>query len=524
MLETLSYLSFLGDPYVLLIMSVGSLAGVFLGAMPGVSPTMAVALLVPMTFYMDPRTGLILLGTVYTSAVAGGGITAILINVPGAPASIATMIDGYPMAKKGRAWEALCITFWYSMIGGIVGVLAMILFSPILAKFAMNFGPAQLFWVTIFGITIIAGLSGGNVLKGLFVGLFGMLISCIGYSPMLGEPRYVFHDVLTSGIAIVPVLVGMFAIPQVLDLAENLFNLSGENRLKLMQQADLGGARPKGTLLKVILNIRRWWKTVLCGLGIGLGVGVIPGVGANAVGLIAYDYAKKMSNNPEEWGKGEPQGVVASETANNTTVGPALIPLLTLGVPGSPTAAALLGGLLIHGLFPGPELFTKNREITLTFMAALLAAQVFMCLAGLLISRYSQHITRVPALIMIAAVSVCAVVGSYGVQNSMDDVFIMLGLGLMTYALIKLDFPVAPMVLGVVLGPIAEENFLRGKLIAEAGDGMFQFFFTGSLNIVFIIICVLSVLWGVWAEYRAYKKKNSTNNIGTSDLAGGVGA
>jgi putative tricarboxylic transport membrane protein len=506
MLETLSYLSFLADPYVLLVMSLGTLAGIFLGAMPGVSPTMAVALLVPMTFYMDPRTGLILLGTVYSSAVAGGGITAILINVPGAPASIATLIDGYPMAKKGKAWEALCITFWYSMIGGIIGVLAMIWFTPILAEFAMNFGPAQLFWVTIFGITIISGLSGGNVVKGLFVGLFGMLISCIGYSPMLGEPRYVFHDCLTSGIAIVPVLVGMFAIPQVLDLAENLHNLSGENRLRLMEQARSGGARPKGTLLKIILNIRHWWKTVLCGLGMGLSIGVIPGVGANAVGLIAYDYSKKMSTNPDDWGKGEPQGVVASETANNTTVGPALIPLLTLGVPGSPTAAALLGGLLIHGLFPGPDLFTKHREITLTFMAGLLAAQVFMCAGGLLISRYSQHITKVPALIMIAAVSVCAVVGAYGVQNSMDDVIIMLGLGLMTFTLLKLDFPVAPMVLGVVLGPIAEENFLRGKLIAEAGDGMFQFFFTGNLNLVFIVICALSIIWGIFVEYRSYKR------------------
>lgn len=487
-------------------MAMGTLAGVFLGAMPGVSPTMAVALLVPMTFYMDPRTGLILLGTVYSSAVAGGGITAILINVPGAPASIATLIDGYPMAKKGRAWEALCITFWYSMIGGIIGVLAMIWFTPILAEFALNFGPSQLFWVTIFGITIISGLSGGNVVKGLFVGLFGMLISCIGYSPMLGEPRYVFHECLSSGIAIVPVLVGMFAIPQVLDLAENLHNLSGENRLRLMEQARAGGERPKGTLLKVILNIRYWWRTVLCSLGLGLSIGVIPGVGANAVGLIAYDYSKKLSNNPNEWGKGEPQGVAASETANNTTVGPALIPLLTLGVPGSPTAAALLGGLLIHGLFPGPDLFTKHREITLTFMAGLLAAQVFMCAGGLLISRYSQYITKVPALIMVAAVSVCSVVGSYGVQNSMDDVMIMLGLGLMTFTLLKLNFPVAPMVLGVVLGPIAEENFLRGKLISEAGDGMFQFFFSGGLNITFIIICALSVAWGIFTEHRSYKK------------------
>ena len=509
MLDVVGHMHILLDPYIMMILVFGSLGGVFLGAMPGISPTMAVALLVPVTFHMAPAAGLIMLGTVYTGAVAGGGITAILINIPGAPASIATMLDGNPMAKNGRAWEALCITFVYSLIGGVLGVLALIWLTPILAAFAMKFGPAELLWVTIFGITVIAGLSDGKVLKGLFSGLFGMLISCIGYSPMLGEPRYVFHDSLAGGIVIVPTLIGMFAIPQVLELAENLHNLSGEAMRRQLEEVKTLMVQPRGVLWKVTANMRKWWKIWTTGSILGIIIGIIPGAGGNVAGLISYDYAKKMSKNPDAFGKGNPEGVVASESSNNATVGPALIPLLTLGVPGSPTAAALLGGLLIHGLFPGPDLFTKHIEITVTFFSGMLAAQFFMCAGGLLIARYSQHIMKVPALIMIGAISVLAVIGSYGVQNSMDDVVVMLGLGLLTYGGMKLGFPVAPAVLGVILGPIAEENFLRGKLIAETDVGLFQYFCTGDINLALIAISLASIAWGVWVEYKNYKREKA---------------
>jgi len=506
MIDVLLHMSILLDPTILLIIVLGTLGGVFLGAMPGISPTMAVALLVPVTFHMEPAAGLIMLATVYTSSVAGGGITAVLINIPGAPASIATMFDGCPMAKNGRAWEALCIVFVYSFIGGLLGVLALIWLTPVLAAFAMKFGPAELFWVTVFGITVIAGLSDGKVLKGLFAGLFGMLLSCIGYSPMLGEPRYVFHDVLTSGIVIVPTLIGMFAIPQVLELAENLHNLSGEAMKRQIAEAKAKMVHPRGVVWQVIGKIRAWWKTWTIGSLLGIGIGIIPGAGGNVAGLISYDYAKKLSKTPDKFGTGHPEGVVAAESANSATVGPALIPLLTLGVPGSPTAAALLGGLLIHGLFPGPDLFTKHIEVTLNFMAGILAAQFFMCAGGLFIARYAQHIVKVPALIMIGAISVLAVVGSYGVQNSMDDVVIMLGLGLLTYGAMKLGFPVAPAVLGIILGPIAEENFLRGKLIGDTDAGAFNYFFTGEVNQVLIAFSVFSIAWGVWVEYRNYKR------------------
>ena len=475
MLEHFSSLLTFGNIIALFL---GSVAGIFFGAMPGLSPTMAVALLVPFTFYMQPATGLILLGCVYTSAVAGGAISAVLINIPGAPASIATMLDGNPMAKQGRAQEALYIAFFASLVGGVAGVLSLIFLTPPLAAFAMKFGPSELFWIAVFGISVIAGLSGGSLLKGLFGGVLGMMISTIGYSPMLGEPRFVFHDVLTGGIAIVPALIGLFAVPQILTLVE-------EVHLELTKTP----YTPKpGVLVATLLMLLRWKRTVTLGSILGIIIGIIPGAGGQVAGLITYDQVKKLSDKPESFGQGNPEGVTASETSNSATVGAALIPLLTLGIPGSPTAAVLLGGLLIHGLFPGPDLFTKYAGVTYTFMGGMLVAQFIMCGLRFLFARYSHTIMNISNLIMYAAVAILAVIGTYCVQNSMDDVVIMFVLGLLMYFGQKLGFPSAPVVLGIILGPIAEENFLRGMMIAETDIGVFSYFFTGALNLFLIAL------------------------------------
>ncbi|MDR1489953.1 MAG: tripartite tricarboxylate transporter permease [Desulfovibrio sp.] len=499
MLETLQHMGNLLSLGNFLVLLLGSVGGIFFGAMPGLSPTMAVALLVPFTFYMDATTGLILLGSVYTSAVAGGAITAVLINIPGAPASIATLLDGHPMAKKGEGQQALYIAFVGSLIGGVCGVLALILLTPPLAAFALSFGPSELFWVSVFGITVIAGLSDGRLIKGLFGGVLGMLISCIGYSPMLGEPRFVFHDTLISGIAMVPALIGLFAIPQVLDLAAEVHLQVTKN--KYMPK--------KGVFWPTVRKFREWWKTVVIGNIVGIIIGIIPGAGGQVAGLINYDQARKMSKHPETFGTGEPEGVVASEVSNNATVGAALIPLLTLGVPGSPTAAVLLGGLLIHGLFPGPELFGKHADITYTFIAGMLVAQFFMCGIGLLFARYSHAIMNIPNLIMMASVVILAVIGTYCVQNNMDDVIVMFALGLLMYLGAKAEFPSAPVVLGVILGPIAEESFLRGKMIAETDVGVFSYFFTGGINLLFIALSVGSLAWGLYGEHSRHRKRQN---------------
>lgn len=483
----------------LLVLVLGTIGGLFLGATPGLSPTMAVALLVPFTFYMEPATGLILLGAVYTATVAGGAISAILLNIPGAPANIATMLDGHPMAKQGRSQKALYVCFISSLIGGLFGMLIMVLFTPPMAALAMKFGPSELFWIAIFGITVMAGLSSGSIMKGLFGGMFGLLISTIGYSPMLGVPRFIFHDVLTGGVAIVPALIGLFAIPQVFNLVEDLGTK--------IERADY---RPqRGVLAETILDHFKWLKALSIGSIVGSIIGIIPGAGGQVAGLIAYDQNKRFSKHPETLGTGNPEGVAVAESANNAMVGPSLIPLLTLSIPGSPTAAVLLGGLLIHGLFPGPDLFINNADVTYTFISAMILAQIAMCIFGIAMSRFSYLVMSVSNLMMLAAVTVLAVYGTYSVQNSFSDVIVMFGLGLAMYVGSKFGFSAAPVVLGIILGPIAEDNFLKGKMIADTEVGVFSYFFTGTINIIVILLCVFSIGWSIYGEIKMMKKSKN---------------
>ena len=486
-------------PTNLLILFGSSLAGLFFGAMPGLSPTMAVALLVPFTFYMEPATSLIMLGAVYTSAVAGGCISAILLSIPGAPASIATLLDGPAMAKNGRAEEALYISFISSFIGGLFGVLVLIFFAPPMAKFAMRFGPSELFWTSIFGITVITGLSSGSMLKGLFGGALGMLLSTIGYSPVTGTPRFIFFDDLSSGISMVPALIGFFAVPQVIDLMRDAH----------VALVKLDVRSKSGELWKAIKEHAVMKRTLAIGSIVGTVIGIIPGAGGQIAGLMVYDQVKKMDKNPDRFGTGDPEGVCASETANNATVGPALIPMLTLSIPGSPTAAVLLGGLLIHGLFPGPELFGEHAPVTYTFLAGLLLAQFAMLAVGILASRYSHYVANVPNHIMFAAVVILCVFGSYCVSSNFVDVLMMFVLGVAMYVMSRLGFPSAPLVLGLILGPIAEENFLRGKLIAETDVGVFNYFCTGDLNVILIALCVLSLVWGILGEIKYARRKKA---------------
>jgi putative tricarboxylic transport membrane protein len=496
MAEFLQYLPEAFSITNLITLVLGVIGGLLLGATPGLSPTMAVALLVPFTFHMEAATGLILLGAVYTATVAGGAISAILIKIPGAPANIATLLDGYPMAEQGKAQSALYICFISSLVGGIFGMIIMIMFTPPLARIAIQFGAPEMFWIAIFGITIMAGLSSGSIAKGLIGGMFGVLISTIGYSPVLGVPRFVFHDVLTGGVAIVPALIGLFAIPQVFSMGEKLGITYSRPKYK----------PEKGVLIKTIIANLKMVKALGIGSLVGTVIGVIPGAGGQVAGLIAYDQVRKFDRNPEDYGKGKPEGVAVSESANNAMVGPSLIPLLTLGVPGSPTAAVLLGGLLIHGLFPGPDLFIKHADVTYTFIGSLVLAQVAMCVFGILLSRYSYLVMSVSNLYMVAAVTVLAVYGTYSVQNSFDDVIVMFGLGTVMYIGSKFGFSSAPVVLGIVLGPIAEDNFLKGKMIAEASVGVWKYFFTGYANIIIILLCVGSIGYSIYGEVRMHRR------------------
>lgn len=445
---------------------------------------MAVALLIPFTFHLPADTGLVLLGAVYTATVAGGAVSAILLKIPGAPANIATVLDGHKMASQGRAAEALQLSFLSSGAGGVIGVFVLIFFTPVLARWALSFGPSHLFWMAVLGVTVIASLASGSVIKGLASGCMGLWISSIGYDGVQGVERFVWTSHLAGGINIIAALVGLFAIPQAVDM----FARGGGGK------AARAGAH---SLAQAVKKIMQKTRALCIGAASGIIVGLIPGAGGQIAGLIAYDQARKFSKTPDEFGRGCAEGVIAAETANNAMVGPSLVPLLTLSVPGSPTAAVLLGGLLIHGIFPGPNLFTDYPEVSWTFINSLLVGQVLMVALGLVLCRPAARVILLPENYLAAAVVVLAVFGTYSVQNSYSDVLVMACLGGGMWFLQKYGFSAGPLVLGVVLGPIAESNFVEGRIIAGAEDGVWLYFFTGGLNLSLLGVILISIVSGV---------------------------
>lgn len=474
------------------ILCAGTVGGLLLGATPGLSPTMAVALLIPFTFHMDPAQGLMLLGAAYTATVAGGAVSAILLKIPGAPANIATALDGYAMARKGEGAKALQLCFISSFIGGVLGILVLIFLTPVLAQWALSFGPSHLFWIAILGVTIIGSLDSKSVVKGLLAGCIGLWIAMIGYDSIQGVERFIFSEHLEGGVHIIAALIGLFAIPQVIEMLE--------------------GGRHKRTFEMVEVKPHSVWKSARLTLGfpqaisigsiVGVIIGLIPGAGGQIAGLVSYDQARRFSRDSAKFGTGHPEGVVAAETANNAMVGPSLVPLLTLSVPGSPTAAVLLGGLLIHGIFPGPNLFVAHADVAWAFINSLLVGQFLMMIFGLYIAGLAAHVVRIPPAILASAILVLAVFGAYSVQNSQSDVVVMLMLGIGMYFLQQYGFSPAPLVLGVILGPIAESNYVQGRIIAQAGEGMFSYFCLGTMNLVLISLVVLSIVYSVVSEIR----------------------
>lgn len=491
-MEFLGYFSAVFTPTSMLIMCIGTVGGLLLGATPGLSPTMAVALLIPFTFHMEPAQGLILLGAAYMSSVAGGAVSAILLKIPGAPANIATSLDGFEMAKRGDGAKALQMCFISSAIGGILGIMVLIFLTPVLAGWALGFGPSHLFWIAILGVTIIATLDANSVVKGLLSGCIGLWISTIGYDSIQGVERFTFSEHLEGGIHVIAALIGLFAIPQVIEMLEIGRNKKDVTIMETHSQSFVG------SVLYVVSKVR----ALSIGSVVGVIIGLIPGAGGQIAGIVSYDQTRKFSPNRKNFGNGEPEGVVAAEAANNAMVGPSLVPLLTLSVPGSPTAAVLLGGLLIHGIFPGPKLFTEHAAVAWTFIDSMLVGQILMMIFGLMIARMAARIVLVPPPILAGGILVLAVFGSFSVQQSVSDVFVMLSLGVGMYFLEKYGFTAAPMVLGIILGPIAESNYVQGRIIAEAGDGLGAYFLTGTLNIFLIVLCVASIAYSIIMELR----------------------
>ena len=488
-------------PKNLLVCFLGVAGGILVGALPGLTGTMAIALLVPFTYGLSSDSALIVLGGVYVGAMYGGSIAAILINTPGAPAAIATTFDGYPMAAQGRAEEALAASATGSAIGGLLGTFALLFFAPLLAMVSLKFGSPEYFWLGILGLTIIASLSPGSLAKGLFGGLFGILISTIGLSPSTGVARLTFDSSgLLSGVEIIVVLIGLFCIPQVLEMAES--GSSGQN-LALFKPV-------KGVSTRTALQVVRRWGNLIRSSIIGVIVGIIPGAGGNVAGLLSYQEAMRASKNPQEFGHGAIDGVIASETANNAEVEGSLIPLLTLGIPGAPQAAVLFGALLLQGMRPGPQLFSgRGAEITYTFILSLFLANLIMFVLGFFGSRFYARALNLPKYLLVPVVLGLSVVGSFASRNSSFDVNLMLFLGILAYFGKKASIPPAPVALGAILGPIIEQGLVESMMLSKATGSLTQLFFTRPISIILILLTVFSAGWPYYLPVQGLAPQES---------------
>ncbi|SHN07419.1 tripartite tricarboxylate transporter permease [Roseibium suaedae] len=496
-MDILGYLLDALTPLNLGLALVGVILGTVIGALPGLSATMAVAVLVPFTFTMDPAAGLIALGAIYTGAIYGGAFAAILVNTPGTPSAIATTFDGFPMAKRGDGGLAVSLATIASVAGGLVGAIALLLLAPPLAKVALAFGPTEYFWLAVFGLTLIAALSVGNTVKGLIGACIGLFLSMVGVAIVGGDVRYTLGmQRFLAGIDLTSAIIGLYCVPVILDLVAN-----PDPHLK---PSEAGGLR-LGEGVRVAIKSK---VNILRSSVIGTVIGILPGAGGSIAGLVSYSEARRSSRQPESFGKGNPDGVLATEAANNATVGGGFIPTLVLGIPGTPPDAIILGALLVQGIKIGPTLFTTDAPIVYTFIWGLLIATVLMLPVGLLIGRYAYNfIIKVPKALLAPTVALLTIIGSFAIHSNIDDAQLMVGLGILSWILNRYGFQPSPIVLGLVLGSIAEQGFVQTWLIGNASGRVAEMFFTRPISIGIILAALLTLLLPMWSDWKKNRRK-----------------
>ena len=473
----------------------GVLWGILGGALPGISPSIAMALLLPFTVGMDPTTALVLLASVYVGAEYGGSIPAILIRTPGTNSASATVTDGYAMAQQGRAGEALGISLISGLWGGLFGLLVLVLATESLAQVALAFTPAAYFALGILGLSVIAGLSGGSLLKGLIAAGFGLSIAFVGSDPVSGVPRFTFDSAdLLGGVKPILIMVGLFAVTEM-----------------LVQITEPDWAKANKSLARLKLPnwamSKRLFKPQAIGAAVGTVEGVTPGAGGTIAAFMAYSEAKRWSRHPEEFGHGSPEGIAAPEAANNVVTATALVPLLSLGIPGSNSAAILMGGFLIHGLQPGPMLFSKAPEVVYGLYGGLFLANIAMLLLGLVILAPCIWLVNRPKPYLIAGILALVMSGVYAIHQSLFEIFLVIGVGVFGYVMRWLKVPVLPLVLGLVLGYMVESNFRR-SLVISGGDPMI--FLTDKVSLGLLLLAALLTTYTAWKEFSGGKKKAVT--------------
>jgi len=466
------------------------LLGIIFGAMPGLTSTLGVALLTALTYSMDTNLAMVCLLSIYVGGTYGGSYASILINIPGTAASAATALDGYPLACKGEGGRAIGLTTTASAIGTIISMLFVVSISPIISRFALQFTSFEFFLLAFFGILISGTLTSPDlVIKGWIAGFLGLFLACIGRDQLQFYPRFTYGFAeLESGIEVVPVLIGAFGIPQIIGVLKDKFHMGKAQKLQRI-------IPEFGTVLK---NIPAIIRSSL----IGVGIGAVPGIGEDIAGWVSYGTAKNTSKHPETFGKGELQGVIASETANNACVGGAMIPLLNLGIPGSPPAAMLLGALMLHGVTPGPMITFEHPTFILEVAAILLLASVAMWITGMVLAKQVVKVLRIPTQVFMPVIGMLCIIGSYSLGLNIFNLYLMLPVGIICYFLTEMGYPIAPLVIGVILGPMADENVRRALMVSQ---GSFMPVFTRPVSLILFLI----IVWTIASQLPWYKRKTA---------------
>ncbi len=483
--ETVFHLA--SEPMNLVILFGSVILGIIFGAMPGLTSTLGVALLTAMTYGMGPATAMVCLLAIYVGGTYGGSYASILINIPGTAASAATALDGYPLACKGEGGRAIGLSTTSSAIGTMIGMLFLVSISPIISYFALQFTSFEFFMLAFFGILISGTLTSPDlVIKGWIAGFLGLFMACVGRDLLQFYPRFTFGiSELDSGIEVVPVLIGAFGIPQIIQVLKD--------RLIIGKAQKFQRILPEfGTIIRNVPHIIR---SAL----IGVGIGSVPGIGEDIAAWVSYGAAKNTSKHPERFGKGEYMAVLSTETANNACVGGAMIPLLNLGIPGSPPAAMLLGALMLHGVTPGPMITFEHPNFIIEVAAILLLASMAMWVVGMLLARQVVKVLRIPPPLFMPIIGVLCIIGSYSLGINIFNLYLMLPVGIISYFLTEMGYPIAPLVIGVILGPMADENLRRALMVSQ---GSFLPVFTRPVSLILFLI----IVWTVVSQFHFFRR------------------
>lgn len=474
-------LSLIIQPINVLFIFCAVVIGVLVGALPGLTSSMAVALLLPLTIGMDKVPAICMMAALYCAGTFGGSITAILINAPGAPPAVATAFDGYPMAQRGEAGRALGMAAVSSVIGGIISLVIFLIAAPVLASIALEFGPPEYFALSVFGLSMLATISGRSSLRNLIAGAFGVVVSTVGIHIITGIDRFVFYDLyhLQEGVGFVPVLIGLFAFGELLNQSQSL-------------NVVLERVKEIAIRLPSMADFRKCRTTILRSSGIGTFIGILPAEGATVAAIMGYNEAKRWSKTPEEFGKGAIEGIAGPEAANNAATGGAMVPTLALGIPGSGTTAIILAALMMHGFRPGPALIRETPEFVYAIFGAMLMANFMFLFLGLAGAKVFSRITLIPRTFLWPTVLVFSVVGTYALNQSPFDVYVMLLAGLFSFLMIRHGFGPAPFVMGLILGGLVEEKWSQAMVIH---DNNMLLFLERPIVILFLGLALIGLFW-----------------------------